>query len=106
MIRWLRRKLQQQRQPKHIPSDPQDDPSNLGQLMLRAGIISREQLNGALVASLTAQRQGQHLRVGEALIAIGAVTPADVRLFLDRQRAERSGKSSDVARYVRTVAAS
>ena len=65
----------------------------IGQQLLEAGAIGKQQLNEALAA----QRQGDPRHIGELLVAHEALSPADVAAALARQSGqERHGASETI----------
>jgi len=52
---------------------------------VRAGFITADQLAAALTVQAEARQRGETIRLGEILIAAGAVTAADLTTTLERQ---------------------
>jgi hypothetical protein len=57
----------------------------LGELLVRAGFITADQLAAALTVQAEVRQRGETIRLGEILIAAGAVTAADLTTTLERQ---------------------
>jgi hypothetical protein len=57
----------------------------LGELLVRAGFITTDQLAAALTVQAEARQRGETIRLGEILIAAGAVTATDLTTTLERQ---------------------
>jgi tetratricopeptide (TPR) repeat protein len=64
-----------------IYAEIQSNPHRLGELLVRAGMITPADLSRAV----DIQRQGDARRMGEILVAIGAVSPADLQQHVSAQ---------------------
>ncbi len=63
--------------------------SPLGELLVRAGLITTEQLAAALTTQTEARQRGESIRLGEILIASGVLTRRDLTTSLLHQRRTR-----------------
>jgi hypothetical protein len=70
------------------PSTPPSPPLSIGEILRRAGVVTQAEIDDALALIAT-----HEMRLGQALVAIGACTVDDVRTALDRQ--ERLARVGD-----------
>jgi hypothetical protein len=63
--------------------------SPLGELLARAGLISADQLHAALTIQTAARQQGDNVRLGQALLAMGVLSRDDLASTLAYQRRSR-----------------
>jgi len=70
----------------HQSGESSDMAPRLGELLVHAGLITTDQLEAALIAQTEARQRGEDLRLGQILIAAGALTHADLVTTLTHQQ--------------------
>lgn len=82
-------------------SDQESDPSNIGNVLIRLGYCTREDIERAKAE----QERQRERRLGEHLIAMEVITEEQLQIALAKQNAERPGRlqHESVARTVSAV---
>ncbi len=69
-------------------ASPTDQRDHIGNILIRRGLVSREDVDKALAVQKTLRRKGQNVRIGSILAAKGAVTRETLQRFIRYQLEE------------------